>query len=65
MINSIITCPVTDVVHTELKATGEHIETKKLRGTYTRNKENAEEGMWSYLEDTEPQNKKAPPDSQS
>ena len=62
IINSIITCPVTDVVHTELQATGEHIRTRKLRGTYTRNEENPEEGRWSYLKDTEPQDKKAPPD---
>ena len=62
IINSIITCPVTDVVHTELQATGEHIRTRKLQGTYTRNEENPEEGRWSYLKDTEPQDKKAPPD---
>ena len=33
--------------------------TRKAHGTYTQNKENREEGKWSYLKDPKPPNKKA------
>ena len=51
VLNSIISCPVNDVVHTELKADGDHIMTKKLQGSYEKSQTNNQEGQWSYLKD--------------
>ena len=60
VLNSIISCPVNDVVHTELKADGDHIMTKKLQGSYEKSQTNNQEGKWSYLKDPKHMGGRAP-----